>query len=115
MKKYRKVNRMFDENPMIFGMIPLSLIYPLAGFVLVSYLIFAVSNNWIAGLATFLTCTSSYAILTAKGSHNYLSRIFQTPPRYIRLPLPFLSFIQHLNDLDRQKSTKADSQKRSKR
>jgi hypothetical protein len=104
---------MFDASPMLFALVPFSLIYPLVGFAITSYLIYASSNNWIAAAASFLTCITSYAILTAKGSHKYLSRLLQSPPRWIRLPLPYRSYLEYLHDLDNiQKNPKTDRQKR---
>lgn len=111
--KYRKVNRMFDQSPMLFGLIPFSLLYPMAGFIVTAYVIYAASNSLAAGGVVFLTCITSYAILTAKGSHKYLSRLLKSPPRWIRLPLPFRSYLQYLHDLDNiKKNPKANSSKR---
>jgi hypothetical protein len=104
---------MFDASPMLFGLVPFSLIYPLFGFTFTAYLIFAISNSWIAGAVVFLTCTTSYAILTSKGSHKYLSRLLQAPPRWIRLPLPFRSYLEYLHDLDNiKKNPKTKAAKR---
>lgn len=114
-EKYRKVNRMFDQSPMIFGLIPFSLIYPMAGFVTVSYVIYALSNSFVAAGVVFLTSITSYAILTTKGSHKYLSRLLKSPPHWIRLPLPYRSYLEYLHDLDNlKKNSKTDSSKRRK-
>lgn len=113
MSKYRKVNRMVDVSPRLFGLIPFTMIYPIAGFMFVSYVIYSACGDWIPAAATFATCVTSYAILTAKGSHKYLSRLIQSPPRWIRLPLPFRSYLQYLHDLDNiQKNPKANGSKR---
>lgn len=106
---------MFDESLLLFGIIPTTLLYPLGGFFILAYLVYGASGSLPAAGISFLTCITSYAILTAKGAHRYLSRIFQPPPRYIRLPLPFRSFLEYLHALDRQKNTKENSQKRTKR
>jgi Ca2+/Na+ antiporter len=115
MKKRRKVNRMLDVSPMFFGMISIDLILPLGGFIVLGYVFFMLTNNWICSAVVFLTCITSYAILTIKGPHIYLSRLLQSPPKYIRLPLPFVCFLEKLNDIDRQKNTQTNSKKRTKR
>ena len=110
--KYRKVNRMIDQSPMLFGLIPFSLLYPIAGFVTTAYLIYAASGSLAAGAIVFLTCVTSYAILTTKGSHKYLSRLIQSPPHWIRVPLPFRPYLEYLHDLDNiKKNSKANGKK----
>jgi hypothetical protein len=96
----RKVNRILDQNPVLFGLIPLDFIIPLVVCVLI-----AIIPIWIfeaplpVAVALFIVTTGSYGLLTASGSHKFLSRL-SPPPIWIRGLIPHYSILEEFQEQD---------------
>lgn len=96
----RKVNRILDQNPILFGIIPLDFIFPLAICVIISILPFWIFNAPIViCFAMLVVTTGSYGILTIAGSHKFLSRL-SPPPIWIRGLIPHYSILEEFQEQD---------------
>jgi ABC-type uncharacterized transport system permease subunit len=117
MTKYRKINRSLDQSPLLFGVLSFDLLYPIAISFFIAYLIpiGIFHQHWVVGIATFIALVISWAILTAKGSHIFLSRLLQRPPRWIRAIIPYHSLLRELHERDYHAAQKAQTASRKKR
>jgi hypothetical protein len=79
-----KVNIALDRSPLLFSFFPTHLLIPCGCFLTFSAVLFLwFKAQWLISVVVFATLTISWMVLTARGTHTFLSR-FDRPPYWIR-------------------------------
>lgn len=79
-----KVNVALDRSPLLLSFFPAHLLFPCGSFLALSAMLYLwFGLHWLICVFVFVTLTASWIILTARGTHTFLSR-FNRPPYWIR-------------------------------
>jgi hypothetical protein len=112
MRKARKVNRILDRSPLLFGLVSTDLLIPMG---VCAFIAFVIPNmfgaSWVISLAIFIVAIASWALLTLNGVHTFMSQ-FSKPPRWIRAITPHKSLLQEFKDREHERKVKEQSRKK---
>jgi hypothetical protein len=98
-RQYRKVNKVLNQDPLLFGFIPTDMLMPIASFIFFAIIPMNMGHSWMLSLVIFIIEVASYSLLTYRGSHKYFSRLRQ-PPIYCRGHVPHKSLLDEFAEAD---------------